>query len=184
MQFVRSHQILRLLGNLSLFWRKQLRTYRSVQHIEKYLPKLPVPARIRIILNKMTHQCLRYGSIYSIHGHMVTVVGCPSKGKLRHIPGSDDETSRFIGKIHQHLSTLPGLSVFVGHTMILKVLADIPEMHCHRLPDRNLHQSSSKLFGHPAGILICAVSRPKARHRHRMDIGSWNSCHVEGFRCH
>ena len=125
MKLVGSHQILCLLSNLSIFGRKKLRTHRRIQNIQQHGTQSLILASIRIIAHQMAHQCLRYGGVDAVHGHVISVIGGPAQSQLGHIAGSDHHATGLVGDIHQYLGPLPGLAVFVGHIMIFLAVTDI-----------------------------------------------------------
>ena len=83
MKLVRSHEIFRLLRDLSVLRRQKLRRYRRVQHIRQYRAKLLIPAGIRVVAHQVAHQRLRNGGIDRIHGHVIAVVRRPAECKLQ-----------------------------------------------------------------------------------------------------
>ena len=139
MEFIRSYQIFGLLGDLAILRRQKLRADRRIQNIQKNFFQLLIPAGIRIITYQMTYQCLRDRSIHAIHGHMVTIVGCPSKSQLGKISRSHKNAAFLVCRIHQNLGTLTCLAVFISHIVDLGIMSDIPEVDIYRL--FNIHLS-------------------------------------------
>ena len=133
MKLIRSYQILRLLGDLAILRRKKLRAYRSIQDIQKNLLQFLISAGIRIITYQMTYQCLRDRSIYTIHGHVIAIIGCPAKSQLGKVSGSHKNAAFLVCRIHQDLSTLTCLAVLIRHIVDLRIMSDIPEMDIYRL---------------------------------------------------
>ena len=138
MKLIRSDEIFCLLGNDTVFRRKQLRADRRIKHIQENIRKCFLSAGIRIILYQMAHQGFRYGRIDGIHRHMVAIVRCPAKCQLGKITSSNDHTAGLVGKIHQNLRSLTRLSVFIRHIMLLRILSDVAEMEIDGLFDINL----------------------------------------------
>ena len=183
MQFIRAYQILRLLADFAVHRRKKLRADRSVKHIQKNLPQFLLPAGIRIIFYKMTHQRLRHACIHTVHGHVIPVIGCPAQCQLGHVARSDHQPACSVGDIHQHLGSLSCLAVFKGYIMYVAVLSDITEMQTDRLPDIHLGQSGAQRPGQPAGIIIGPVRRSEAGHGNGMDIFPGKPQHIKGAYC-
>ena len=186
MELVGTHQILCFLADLSVLRRQKLGAYRRVEDIQQHLAQhfFVLAACIRAVCDQMAHKGFGHADVYAVHRHMVAVIGCPAERKLRHIPGSDDQTIALVGEIHQHLRALPRLSVFVGYVMLFHILTDIPKMHLHRLADIDLNELCAECLRQPAGIFVGAVRRAKARHRHRYDIASAFSKKIKCPRRH
>ena len=184
MQLIRSHQILRFLSNLSLHRRQQFRTHRRVQYIQKHLLQSLIPAHIRAIFYQMPHQRFGNAPVHTVHGHMVAIVRRPSKSQFGHVPCTDHQPVFPVGNIHQYLSPLPGLAVFIGDIMIFLVLSNIPEMCVYRFPDIHFFQCQTENRGQPAGIVIGSVRRAETGHRHRQDTAVVHGQQIKGpYRC-
>ena len=82
MKLIGTYQIFGLLGDHSVLWRKKLRTYRCIQNIQKDLGQFFLSAGISVVPYQMADQSLWHRGVYSIHGHMIPVIGCPAKGQL------------------------------------------------------------------------------------------------------
>ena len=164
MQFIGSNQIFCLLCDFSVFGRKQFRTDRCIQYIQKNIRQFLIAAGIRKIPHKMAYQCLRYGSINSVHGHVVSIIGGPAKCQLRKVTGTDYHSSGLIGNIHNHLGTLSGLTVFIRHIVLISIMSDITEMNRHGLFDVHFSQSCSQLSSEITGIPIGTVCGSKTGH--------------------
>ena len=184
MQLIWPHKVFCLLRDIPVLWRQQLRAHRSVQHVIEHPFQLLVFRLIRRVFHKMAHQRLRHGRIHTVHGHMVPVVSRPAERKLRHIPGPDHHAACPVRDVHQHLGALPRLRVFISHIMLLRILADIPEVYLHRLCDGHLSECRPCLLRHLAGILVRAVRCPEAGHGHCDDILLISSEHVKGTGSH
>ncbi len=173
MQLIRPYQILCFLRNAAILGRQKFRAYRCVQHVQQNPGKLRVPAGIRIVTHQMAHQSLWDSSVYSIHGHMIPIVGCPPKGQLGHIPCSHCQTAVLIRNIHQNFSSLSGLCIFIGYIIPLRILSNIPEMGHNRLLNIDFPQSSSQLLCKLTGILIGPARGAKAGHGYTDNLLSW-----------
>ncbi len=161
MKLVRSHEIFRLLRDLSVLRRQKLRRYRRVQHIRQYRAKLLIPAGIRVVAHQVAHQRLRNGGIDRIHGHVIAVVRRPAECKLREIAGSDDHAALFVGNVHQNLRPLSCLAVLIGHIMNGRILPDITEMHIHRFLDVDFRKIRAEAPDQGHRVVIGPVRRPK-----------------------
>ena len=144
MKFIRTNQIFCFLRNLTVLRRQKLRTYRSIQNIQKNFFQLFLSAGICIIVDKMSYKRFGNRGIYTIHGHMVSIIGCPSKSKLGKVTGSHKKCSLLVCHIHKNLSTLSGLTVFIGYIMNGIIVTDITEMDIYRLFNIDLRQRSTK----------------------------------------
>ena len=76
---------------------------------------------------------------------MIAVVCCPTESKLGEVTRSYDESVFHIGYIHDHLSALACLSVFVNYVVIALVVTDIGEMLLYSRPDIYASQRCAKL---------------------------------------
>ncbi len=184
MKLIRPYEILRLLGDPAVLRRQKLRAHRRIQHIQKDGRQLLVPAGVRVIAHQMANQRLGNGSIDPVHRHMVAVIGGPPKSQFRHISRSDHKGAHLIGDIHKHLGSLPGLAVLIRHIMALRVMADIPEMKAHCLPDIHLPQSGPQGLCHLAGIRVGSVRRSKAGHGHCHDLLPGNAKQIKSLCRH
>ena len=88
-KFVRSYQILGFLGDFAILRGQKFRAYRSVQNVKKHFLQLFLAASVCIVADKMSHQSLGNGSVHAVHGHVVAIVGGPSKCKLGKISGTN-----------------------------------------------------------------------------------------------
>ena len=59
---------------------------------------------------------------------MIAVIGGPAQSQFGHVAGADDHAAALVGNVHEHLGTLSGLTVFVGHIMAGRILLDFPKM--------------------------------------------------------
>ena len=112
----------------------------------------------------MAHQSLWNRCIYSIHGHMVSVVGRPAECQLRQISCTYNHSVFLVCDIHKYLCALACLSILVGDIMHRRILSDIPEMYIYGILYIHLDKCSSKAFNEIYRIVICAVCCSKARH--------------------
>ena len=184
MQFVRSHQILGLLCDLAVFRREQFRAYRCIQDIQQDLGEPAILTGIRIVAYQMAHQCLRDRCVDRIHGHMIAIVGCPSKRQFRQITRSDNHTAGLVCDIHNDLGTLSRLTVFVCHIMVFHIMSDIPEMDCYRFADIYFPQCCPQFFRKVAGIPIRSVCGSETRHRNCGDLFSRHAEEIKCSGCH
>ena len=66
---------------------------------------------------------------------MVAVVGTPAQSQLTEVAGSNNQTTGLVGDVHQHLGTLPGLTILKGDAVVLHALANILKVDLHRVAD-------------------------------------------------
>ena len=101
---------------------------------------------------------------------MVTVVGSPAQGQLAEIPGADDQSARLIGHVHEHLGPLPGLGVLIGDVLILRVVADVPEVTAHRVPDGDGPQGGPHVLRQEDGVVLRPLRGAEAGHGDGNDV--------------
>ena len=90
--------------------------------------------------HQVPHQGLGDGRIDGIHTHVVAVIRRPAQRQLGKIAGADDQPAVLVCQVHQHLGPLPRLGVFIGDVVVLRVLADVPEMLQNRRADGRLSE--------------------------------------------
>ena len=117
----------------------------------------------------MAHKRLRHRGVDRIHRHMVAVVRRPPERKLRKIAGSDHHAVFLIRDIHQNLRALPRLTVLIGHIMRRHIMPDVSKMEQHRFLNIDLPKICPQRTDQLYGVIVGAVCRTKARHRHRLD---------------
>ena len=79
MQFIRTYQIFRFLFDIPVFiCRNQLWADRSIYYVEQGSFGFLIHAIFRHPLYQIFHERFGYTGIDTIHGHVVTIVGCPS----------------------------------------------------------------------------------------------------------
>ncbi len=125
---------------------------------------------IGIPAQDMANQGLGYARVDPVHGHMVPVVGAPSQRKLGHVSGTDNQAVMLVGKVHQYLHAFPCLCILVGGIMVLRIMADIPEVLQAGLAYVNLPEFRSKPFDQRNSVAIRPVGRAEARHGDSHDI--------------
>jgi len=81
MQFIRSDDMLGLLGNQAILGGQQLRTDRCIENIEQYGGQSGL-GLAGCMADQMADQGLGYGAVDRIHRHMVTVIGGPAQGQF------------------------------------------------------------------------------------------------------
>ena len=127
-KLVRSDQVLRLLGDLSVLRRQELRAYRCVENVIEDVRKCLVTAGIRVVADQMAHQSLRDRGIHSVHGHVITVVGCPAERQLGHISCSDNHAVCLVREVHEDQGAVSRLSVLISHIVDRRIMSDILEV--------------------------------------------------------
>ena len=175
MQFIRTYNVLCFLCNFPILRRQQLRAYRCVQYIIEHLCQFLLSAGVCIITYQMAYQSLWHRTVYRIHGHMISIVGCPSQCQLWHISGSYYKSTLFICHIHQYLCPFPCLRIFIGYIMVIFILSDISKMNLYRIYDGNLHKFRSQTANQIDRIVIGPVCGSESRHGNRCNLFSWNS---------
>ena len=166
MELIGTHQVLRLLADLSLHGGQQLRRDRRVQNVLQHVLQLlvllgVVPGQI---CHQMPHQRLGDGGVDGIHAHVVAVVGAPAQRQFREIAGADDDTAGLVGDVHEHLGPLPGLSVFKGNGVVLHVVSDVLEMAADGIGDVYGPQCGAHALRQDDGVVLRPVGGTEARH--------------------
>ena len=124
-QFVRADQVFSLLRDLTVFGRQKFRTDRRVKHIHQYTLQCLVIAGVRVIADQMADQGLRHGAVDCVHGHMVSIVGCPSESKFGEISGSYNDAAGLVCQVHQHLGALSCLGILVRDICHFRIMSDV-----------------------------------------------------------
>ena len=81
-QLVWSHEVLGLLLYVSiLVCRQQLRAYRSIDDVTKYVGR-GIVGDLGKVLYQISDEGFRNTRVYGVHAHVVAIVGGPAKCKL------------------------------------------------------------------------------------------------------
>ena len=106
MQFIRSHEIFRLLLDLTvLVCRYQLGRDGGIHNVKQCV----CSHLTSDISHQMTDERLRNTRIHTVHRHVVAVIGRPSQSEFREVTSTHDNGILLVGHIHQDLRTLAGL---------------------------------------------------------------------------
>ena len=89
--------------------------------------------------HQVAHEGFGHAGIDVVHRHVIAVVRRPAQGQFGQVAGTHDKATHLIGNIHQDLSSLTRLGVFVGHVMHRLVVADIAEVLAHGVDDGILY---------------------------------------------
>ena len=170
MQLVWANQVLRLLlnGTVCRGW-QQLRRNRCVQNVAQNVSNFVLVLlliSVCAVINKVPDQRLWYRSIYAVHGHLVTVIRCPTERQLGKVARANDHAAHLVGNVHQNLRALASLGVFVHNVVNILVVADIGEVLQHRIHNGNLAQVGAKRLHQLNRVSVRAVRGAKSRHRH------------------
>ena len=120
--------------------------------------------------HQVTHQGLGNAHVDVVHRHVVTVVGGPTQSQLRQVARAQHEAVDLVGEVHQNLGALTCLAVFIGHVVVIRIVADVLEMLSHCSGDADLMQRHAQRLDHGAGIGVSAVGGAEARHGDGMDV--------------
>ena len=183
MQLVRTDQVLCLLGDLTVLGRKELRTDRSVQNVQKDLLKRLVTTGVCVIADQMADQRLRHGTVDRVHGHMVTVVGRPAERQLGEITGSDDDAAGLVRQIHQHLGALSGLGILISNICHFRIMSDVCKMTHDSVFDIDLFQCAAKGLRHGARVSVGPVRGSEGRHRDGIDSPAVQAEQIKCLYC-
>ncbi len=170
MELIGPHQILRPLADLPLHGGQQLRGHGRVQYVLQHVVKLRLLPVLGEIAHQMPDQGLGDGGVDAVHAHVVPIVGTPAQGQLAEVPGADDQAAAFVGNVHEDLRPLPGLGVLVGDGVVLRVVADVPEVAADRLGDVHGPQACPHLLRQKDGVVLRPVRGAEARHGDGDDI--------------
>lgn len=169
MKFVRADDILRHLADRTvLFRRKQFRTDRRIDDVQENRFGGTVHPHGGMA-DKKTNQRFRNGTVHAVHGHVVAVVRRPPQRELGKISRSDNQSTAFVGDIHQDLGTFARLGILVCDILHPFVLSDIGEMLPHGLGDVHFKQRDTQRLRKTGRIALGPLRRPKPRHRHGDD---------------
>ena len=122
--------------------------------------------RVCAVIDKVPDQRLWYRSIYSVHGHLVTVIRCPTERQLGKVARANDHAAHLVGNVHQDLRALTSLSVLVHNIVNILVVADIGKVLQHGIHNGNLAQVGAKRLHQLNSVGVRAVRGAKSRHRH------------------
>ena len=141
MEFIRSDCFFCLLGDSSVFCRRQqFRRYRCGNDVCQSLGKRLVYLcrTLRLIRYKISYESLRNRAVNAIHGHVVTVICSPSKSELREVACTDYKTTLLVSDIHEDLRALSCLGILICNVMNINIMIDIPEVLDDSIGDRDL----------------------------------------------
>ena len=93
---------------------------------------------VSTVIDKVPDQRLWYRSIYSVHGHLVTVIRCPTKRQLRKVARANDHAAHLVSNVHQNLRAFASLGVFVHNVVNILVVADVGKVLQHGIHNGNL----------------------------------------------
>ena len=128
----------------------------------------------------MTYESLGYAGIYSIHRHVVAIVGSPSEGKLAEVACSHHHSADAVCHVHKNLCALSSLSVLVGDVVVCDVVVDVEEMLCDTLCYGYFLHSDTERCHKTNGIVVCAVGGSKSWHGDAVDSLAVETKIVEG----
>ena len=169
-QLIWANQVLRLLlnGAVCRGW-QQLRRNRCVQDVAQNVSNFVLALlliSVCAVINKVPDQRLWYRSIYAVHGHLVTVIRCPTKRQLGKVARANDHAAHLVGDVHQNLRALASLGVFVHNIVNILIVADVGKVLQHRIHNGNLAQVGAKRLHQLNRVSVRAVRGAKSRHRH------------------
>ncbi len=180
MELIGPHQVLRPLGDFPLYGGQKLRGDGGIQDVFQHVVELrllPIPGEVA---HQMPYQGLGDGGVDPVHAHVIPVVGAPAQGQLAEVPGADDQAAVLIGDVHEHLGPLPGLGVFIGDGMVLRVVADVPEVAADALGDVHGPQGGPHLLRQEDGVVPRPVRGAEAGHGNGDDVRQGPVHHLHG----
>ena len=163
-QFIRTEQTFRFLGNVAVFVRgQQFRRDGRRQHVfQDFSDFAARPVRIPVCHDP--HQRFGNGAVDIIHGHVVAVVSGPAQRDLGEVAGPHHDPPLPVGGIHQDLGPFPRLNVLIGHTQICRIVPDIFKMLQTGFGDVHGPQIAAQQFGELFRVAFCPVGRPETGH--------------------
>ena len=106
MKLIRTQQCPLSSAESPLSGREQLRADRRFQNIQEDFPQLGIFRFHGLMPHQVPYQSLGNGGVDPVHGHMISIVGGPSQGEFRQIPGAYHQASGHVGDIHEYLRPL------------------------------------------------------------------------------
>ena len=125
-------------------------------------------------LDQITDQGFGDTGVNAIHRHVIAVIGSPAQRQFGKIPGTDDNPTQLVGKVHQNLGAFPGLGIFIGDIVKFDGVADIVKVSGTGRDYRNLMEAGAESFDQGDGVIIGTVGGAKARHCDGMNFFSGN----------
>ena len=182
MELVGAHQVLRLLGDLTLDGGQQLRGDGGIQNVVQHRGELGVLGLLVVgdEAHQMPHQRLGDAGVDGIVAHVVAVVGAPAKGQLTEVAGADDQAAGGVGDIHEHLGALPGLAVFKGDGVVVHIVADVLEVAADTARDVHRPQRAAQPLRQQHRIGLGAVRSAEAGHGDGDDVLRRTVQHLHG----
>ena len=147
MELVGSHYVLGFLCDFAVLCRQQLGTDGCCENITKHRRELFVAAVVRFIADEVTNERFGNGGVYSVHRHVVAVVGRPAESELGQVARADYHAAQRVRHVHQHLRALACLSVLIGHVGNALVPADVGEVTRNRFFDVDCPERHAREFG-------------------------------------
>ena len=164
MERIRTYQFFRFLCNGAvLFRRQQFRADRCVQ----YIPEDSTQCRLGLgclMRHQIAHQRFRDRGVYSIHTHVIAVIGCPAQRQFGQVACADDNAAGLVRQIHENLCPFPCLAVLVCHIVNGFVMPDVPEVLTDAVLDGDFPQGRTICLCQTAGVLIGAVCCAETGH--------------------
>ena len=181
MQYVRTNKVFSLLHYIAIlvswyeFWRDW-----CIYDVEQGESACWVNTTISHIGDDIPDEGLRNRDIYTIHGHVVAIVGSPSKSEFRQITCSYHHTVELVAEVHEYLCALASLTILIGHIMHIDIVVDIFKVLDASLLDTYLANGDAKRLHQTHSIGVSAVCSTKAWHG-----DSHDTCarHLEFVEC-
>ena len=184
-EFVRSYQILRLLAYLAVFiGRYEFGTDGRVDYVEQGFARSLVSFGHGDIVDEMADERLGHPCVYTIHRHVVAIVGSPAQGKFAKVASAYHETAHLVGVVHEYLRALACLTVLVGHVVNVKTMVDVLEMLRDARHNAYFNRRNPKRLHQRKGVAMGASCGAEARHGYADDALAVELQLVEGSYCY
>ena len=145
MQLIGTHEVFRLLRDLAVLGRQQLRGDGGVEDVQQHPAQLGGGGNVGLILDEVAHQRLGDTGVDAVHTHVVAVVGGPAQRQLGEVAGADNEAAGAVGSVHQLEGAHTSLSVLEGDVQHALVLSDVLEVAVDGVGDVDLGKADGQL---------------------------------------
>src|SRR5690554_3212773 len=117
MELIRANEVFGFLGDLTVFIRrKELGgngRCRDIAEGGSHVTRLGF-GKGGVPFHEIANEGFWHTYIDVIHGHVISVVSAPTESRFREVASADNEGGVFICKVHEDLSSLTGLGIFVS----------------------------------------------------------------------
>jgi len=123
----------------------------------------------RVSRHQITDEGFGDRGVYPVHRHVIAVEGRPPQAKLGEVAGSNHDTAKIAGVIHEDLGPLTSLGVFIGKIPIFFAVVNIFEVLEERILDVDLLKGDAHGLREILGIVVGPFAGAESRHSDGMD---------------